>query len=340
MRRLKTALIGLSGVGAGYLDALLADDQFELIAVGDTDRGVLRHRAEALTARAYQDYRSLIVESARNGVDSLFVAAEPFQAREHVDLAMAHGVAVFHKAPPARNVNEARHLADSARRAAVPLIVSRPWAFEPALTRLHGLAKVAGRIHAVHAEVRTSDRFDGWRADARQAGGGVLLNGAYQALDMIVALCGPARSVFARCGRGATPEPAAKYDTEDVAHLSLTLANGAIGCLSAVRGTTDCGWRLTLDGDSATVTVSHQAIRITPRDRGREESVPFPEGRGARRAISAFGAARLAGLRSIPSSIRDHAATLAVIGAAYLSAKTGVPETPDESAERRTTGAR
>lgn len=335
MQRLKTALIGLSGVGADYLDALLGDDQFELVALGDTDRDVLRRRAEPLDARAYEDYRSLVVESARNGVDALFVAAEPFQTREHVDLALAQGMAVFHKPPPARNVNEARRLADTARRSGVPLIVERAWAFDPVLTRLRRLDEIAGRIHAVHAEVRTTDAVAGWPADAAQAGGGVLLNDAYEVIDMILTLCGPAQSVFARCGRGATPETAAKYGTEDVAHLSLALANGAIGCVSAVRGATDRGWSVTFSGDRATINVSHRALRITGRNGEKEESIPVPIGRAPAGAISTFGTARLAGLRTIPSSIRDHFATLAVIDAAYLSAKTGVPETPDESGERR-----
>ena len=330
MKRLKAALNGLSGVGGDYLDALRADDQFELVAVGDGDRDVLRRCAGGLSARAFEDHRSLVVESAHEGIDVLFVAAEPFQSREFVELALSRGIAVFHKAPPARTADDAMRLADAADRGRCPMIVQRNWAFDPALTRLHRLEETAGRVHAIHAEVRSADRPEGWRADAAKAGGGVLLNGAYEIVDLIVSLCGTARSVFARRGRGAFPELSPKYDTEDAAHLSLTLTGGAIGCVTAVRGAPNPGWRVTFDGDLAAVTLSDKGLRITPRDGDREEFVPMPAGNRAASAIGAFGAARLAGVRDLPSTIRHHLPALAVMDAAYLSAKTGVPEAPVE----------
>lgn len=331
MNRLKAALIGLTGVGAAYLDALRTDDQFELVAVGDAEREVLRRTAGDLTARAFEDHRSLIVESARDGLDVLFVAAEPFQSREFVELALSRGVAVFHKTPPARNREEGLRLADAADRAHVPLLVEPGYAFDPALSRLRSLPGSLGPILSVQANVRVADEPTGWRAETARSGGGVLLNAAYPLLDLIVSVCGPARSVFARCGRGAFPELSAKYDTEDVAQVSLILSNGAIGDVTAVRGAPGSGWAVNFDGPRASATISERELRITPRGGAdREEVVPISHRNRAAAAISAFGAATLAGVQAVPSTIRDHLPTLAVIDAAYLSAKTGVPESPGE----------
>jgi hypothetical protein len=84
---------------------------------------------------------------------------------------------------------------------------------------------------------------------------------------------------------------------------------------------------VTLDGTRATIAVAADSLRITPRAGGAETVSLNPDG-ALSAAVSAFGAALLAGLRAIPSTIRDHAPTLAVVDAAYLSARTGVPEAP------------
>ena len=111
MKRLKVALIGLAGVGSDYLAAIRSSERFELVAVADSNPEVLRRRAEELPSRSYEDYRSLIVETAHNGLDLLFIALEPFQSIEFVELAAARGIGVFHKAPCARSVDEAGRLA-------------------------------------------------------------------------------------------------------------------------------------------------------------------------------------------------------------------------------------
>ena len=40
MKPLRVALLGLKGAGIRYRDALLADDQFQLVAIADADRTV------------------------------------------------------------------------------------------------------------------------------------------------------------------------------------------------------------------------------------------------------------------------------------------------------------
>ena len=63
MERIKTALIGLGDVGSAYAEAILADKRFDLIAVGDPGDKLLRRTTESIPAKAYNDYRSLIVET-------------------------------------------------------------------------------------------------------------------------------------------------------------------------------------------------------------------------------------------------------------------------------------
>ena len=185
MDRAKVALLGLQGVGSDYLTALQVDDQFELLAVADRDPEMLRRYTEGTTLRGYTDYRSAIVETAGDGLDLLFVALEPFQSNEFVHLAAERGIGVFHRAPWARNVSEAERLLRRFSKNQGALCVSRPWQAEPAFAPLRGVTALVGRPYIASAEVRTDLGPDWWRGDSARAGGGVLLNDAYEQLDNV-----------------------------------------------------------------------------------------------------------------------------------------------------------
>jgi len=328
LKRLKVALMGLSGVGADYLTAIRSDDRFDLVAVADTDSEILRRQAEVLPYRPYEDYRSLIVETAHSGLDLLFVALAPFQSIEFVELAAARGIGVFHKAPCARTVDEAGRLVRWFANGRCPLVVSREWQFEPACAVLDPLPEIAGYVYAAIAHVRTADAPVRWRGDSVRAGGGVLLNGAYEAVDMLIHLLGLPETVHARCGLAIAPPAPRKYDTEDVAVVSLDFGSGRIAGVTTMRGATKPSWSVTFLGVESTVEVRADGMTITPRDGGPVEHYAVQSTNPAAHAISAFGASRLSGAERFESTAREHIATMAAIEAAYLSARTGAPEAP------------
>lgn len=329
MRRLKVALMGLAGVGADYLAAIRADEQFELAAVADTELEVLRRQTDVAPARVYEDYRSLIVETAHAGLDLLFVALEPFQSTEFVQMAATRGIGVFHKAPCARSVREARRLVDQFAGSECPLLVSRPWQFEPAYAALNRLEKFVGHVYAATAHVHTADAPVGWRGDSARAGGGVLLNGAYEAVDLLVHLLGMPERVYAQCSVAVAPGAPRKYDTEDTAMVLLGFGQERTACLTALRGVSQPSWKVAFVGTEGAVEVGPDGVTITPCE---GSSVRYPAARAvspAAHAISAFGASRLADGQLLRSKAEEHLPTLAVIEAAYLSARTGAPESLD-----------
>lgn len=328
MRRLKVALMGLAGVGADYLAAIRSDEQFELAAVADTDLEVLRRQTDVAPARVYEDYRSLIVETAHAGLDVLFVALEPFQSTEFVQMAATRGISVFHKAPCARSVREARRLVDQFAGSERPLVVSRPWQFEPAYAALNHLAEFTGHVYAATVHVQTADRPVGWRGDSVRAGGGVLLNGAYEAVDLLVHLLGMPERVYAQCGAAVAPSAPRKYDTEDIATVLLGFGQERTASVTALRGVAEPSWEVAFVGTEGTVEVGADGVTITPY---RGSPVKHPTARAANpaaHAISAFGASRLSNGQPLKSKAEEHLPTLAVIEAAYLSARTGAPESP------------
>ncbi len=328
MRPLKTALIGLTETGQDFLEAIRADNNLELVAMADRDPATLRPYAETGSPRLFEDYRLLIIETARTGLDALFIASEPFQSLEFVELAAAHEIAVFHKAPPARNVRETRRILDRFADRTASLVIARPWAFEPAFEPLADLTEIADRIHLAEAYVQTTAQPLGWRADAAKAGGGVLLNGAYDAVDLMIDRLGLPEAVYAQNGwRGLGASPP-NYDTEDVAQVTLQFSKRRIATITAVRGAPQASWQVRFCGSRATVTVTNEAIGVAPAQGNelRRSSTTY-ENR-FEPAIHAFAETLLAGEPKSRSTLQDHLPTIAVIEAAYLSARTGAVESP------------
>lgn len=327
--RLRTILLGLDGVGADYLAAIADNDQFELIAVADDNADLVRKAQDELGVIGYEDYRSIIVETASADLDVAFIALMPFRSCEIVPIAASRGVHVFHSPPFARSLSEARKLIGRFNQADCSLAVGRPWWWEPAFARLHSLSEWIGRVHAATATVRTAQPPVGWRGDAVRAGGGVLLNGAYEQVDMLTVLLGVPEEVYAHCVMARNSDATRKHDTEDAASLVLRYAHDRTASLTVSNGSGEAGWSVTFDGADGAVCVTPGALTLslngsaplTFRSRSKQSVAP---------AVHAFAEAMLDPDEAIRPTTDDHTKTLAVIEAAYLSSKTRSPESPSQ----------
>ena len=326
MKRLKTALLGLRGVGADYLDALCGDDQFELIAVADTDARVQSDRLAELSVRRYTDYRSLVVETASAGLDLLVVALEPRDRQSlragsiaFVTLAASRGVHVFHKPPFARGVDEGReiirHFADHKAKIAV----ARPWAFDPALAPLASLEQLVGQVYAATAFVTVGSDSGGAYGDIETAGDGTLLHEAYEAIDLLVHLFGRPESVYA--------QRAAAARTHEAVVMTLRFADALVGSVAVLGGSADPSWTVTIAGTTATATISPGTLRVSSGNEGASPA-QIGEVSSVSRALSAFGGELLSGVAKIKGAAETHLSTVATIEAAYLSTRTAAPEAP------------
>ena len=328
MKRLKVALMGLSGVGAEYLATIESCEELHLTAVADTDPKLLQRHAESSGVRTYEDYRSLVVETARAGVDLLVVALQPFESIEYVEMAATQGIAVFHKAPFARHTREAQRLVRRFAEHRCPLVVSRTCQLEPAFAPLRDLCQGNEHVHAATAEVKTTDSSAGWRGDATRAGGGVLLNGAYEVVDLLVAVFGMPETVYAQCANAGAPGTPRKYDTEDVAIMSLSFSKERIACVTAMRNAAESAWHVTLLGATQTLELAGDHLTVTDREGGLTERHTVWTKHQAVHALRAFAEAGADNDPVASSRAEEHLPTMAVIEAAYLSAKTGERESP------------
>jgi predicted dehydrogenase len=250
-------------------------------------------------------------------------------------------LAVFVLPPAARSIDGAKELARLFAEVNRPLVVARSWQFEPAYMRLGDLSSLAGHVFAANAQMACPmDEPLGWRGDARRAGGGVLLHEGYEAIDAVVTLLGVPTEVYAATGFLVPPGQTRPYDTEDAATVLCRYADDRTATVSCRRGSAVRSWSLTLWGSKATVEVTPRSMRATDRSGNQvAESMVRTTNRFAP-AVNVFATSLAAEVSRMPSEVTEHLGTMASIAAAYLSSRTGQPESPAKFLELPGVGER
>ena len=156
-------------------------------------------------ARAYTDADALIADP---GVDAVYIATPP---GSHLDLARrvaAAGKPCYVEKPIARSAAEGQAMVDAFAAAGVPLFVAyyrRAWARVAVVREAIGSGAV-GRVTSVESVFARPARPDGdvlaWRLRAEESGGGLLLDLASHALDLVDLLLGPLVDVTGTASRG------------------------------------------------------------------------------------------------------------------------------------------
>ena len=324
---MKVGLMGLGGGGQLLAEALLASSWCELTAVASRQpKRSEQFRGDHPGITAYDDCRSLIVE---NPLDALFMAVPPFFRGKYLTLAAEHGLPVFMLTPPARRFDEALEIGGKFEQAQCAVVVARSWGIAPALQPdVLGVDELGGFFFA-RGNVMTClpDDLD-WRGDSVRAGGGVLLDRGYALIDIVVQVMGLPSSVQAAARRVSRPGGRFAYDTEDTAALVCEFRGGAIAVISACWSSGPERWELELHGTGGSVHLDRD--HVVCRDRTgetqlREQSRPVNP---FSPLIEDFLSTLSSNPANVRSSIREHLPAMAVVQAAYLSARTGQPESP------------
>jgi predicted dehydrogenase len=333
MKAIRAALAGFNETGLAFVDALQKAGNATVIAIGDDRPEALRAAADCFSVPTHLDFRSLIVESVPRGVNLLLVAMEPHQTVDLLATAADCRVPVLLKSPPARDVREARGLIESFDRAGVVVAVARGWQFEPAYSLLLNGRRAADHVCCASAEVTAQNTPEGWRGDRAKSGGGALLCSAYDVIDMLVCALGQPDSVFAQCTTAIPIGTPQKYDTEDAGIVCLRYPNTA-AVITARRGAATAGWSVRIVGSERVIEVAPKRMVVSPTQGGKTRQFRVK----TESRFLPLMQALIAHLSDEPgrfaSTLRDHLPTLAAIDAAYLSARTGQPESTARVAER------
>jgi predicted dehydrogenase len=327
MEPLKAGLIGLGPCGVRLAEALLASSWCKLLAVGSQRPRRLERFADSHPGVAtYDDFRSLIVN---NPLDALFVAVPPFVRVSYLMMAAERRLPVWMLTPAARSLNEGMQLLELFDSAGVPLVVSRPYGQDPALHEDTIGPEATGRLFLATGRALTCGPDDlDWRGDSQRAGHGVLLDRGYALIDIAVQTMGMPGTVYAAAAGVSRPGTRFPYDTEDTASIICQFAGGAVAQVTACWTAGPEEWAIHLHGTKSSVHIDDRAVTVRDRT-GTTELVrqdrpanPFAP------QVEEFLVALRTAPQRVRSTIDEHLPTLAVLEAAYLSARTGQPESP------------
>jgi predicted dehydrogenase len=200
-----------------------------------------------------------------------------------------------------------------------------------------------GRLTCVSCSTpwwRTQEYYDSgaWRGTWELDGGGCLMNQGVHAIDLLLWLCGPARSVTARTALLAHE----KIEVEDVAVATVEFENGALGVITASTASfPGAAVRHEVTGTAGTICLADdQAVlwqlkdEMTPHGKGEPASAEKPKGAASDpmavssdifvRNIDDIARAAREGRPPLVSA-EEHKRAVEVICAIYKSARTGRP---------------
>jgi predicted dehydrogenase len=226
------AIIGVGNIAPIHAAAMHAIPQGEIVAVATRNEARGRAFAAEHGGAWYADYEKLLAE-ARPDVVAI---CSPHDLHLPMTVAAAQaGAHVLCEKPMARNTAECDGMIAACEAAGVTLGVAFQGRFEPLSLRLKaGLdAGKIGRLLWASANtlwLRTDAYYASapWRGTWAHEGGGVLINQAIHAIDLLLSLTGMPEKITARM-RTLNH----KIEVEDAALAILEYGGGALGLIQA-----------------------------------------------------------------------------------------------------------
>ena len=212
--RVRLALVGAGHMGTYHAQAIAERDDADLVAVCDIDGERAAAVAEAHGARAVGDVTELA-----GAVDAAVVAASTSSHRDVALPLLESGIAVLIEKPLAATAEEARRIADAARRTGVVAQVGHILRFDPVTRAIAGR-----RIKPAYVEVSWVSRFSFRSMDV-----GVVMDVMIHGLDVVLFLAGEMPERVDAVG-GVVVGP-----HEDFVNVRLAFPSGCVATLSASR---------------------------------------------------------------------------------------------------------
>lgn len=327
MATLKVGIMGLGPGGMRVAQVLLDSTWCELVAVCSSKPHRIENFTKAHpTVTAHNDSRSMVVATP---LDALFAATPPFRRNSYLSQAAERRIPVWMLTPAARRFEEALEWVDRFEQADCPIAVVRSWGVEPGLQPdALDLASLGRFFFARGSVMLPWDENLDWRGDSERAGGGVLLYEAYGMVDTLVQILGLPDTVYASMAGVSRPGTRFPYDTEDTACVVLRFAGGAMATLSACWTSGPRCQTLELHAVNGSVHILDDEVIVYDRPGERVVQRQVRPADPLRSQIDGFLSEVATSPRRVRSTLRQHLSTVAVMDAAYLSARTGQPESP------------
>ena len=264
MSRPRLGFAGVGWIGRMRMEALLAADVAEVVAVADPDP-ILREKAHALApaAAAVAGFGDLL----ELGLDALVIATPSAMHADQALAALERGIAVFCQKPLGRDAAETSAVVAAARARNLALGVDLSYRATDAVRALRRLV-VSGELGHVYAGRFVFHNAYGpdkpWFYDRAASGGGCVMDLGTHLIDLALWLFGAPRvtgvdSRLYREGRRVSPP---LDEVEDFAAIQLDFEDGGSAEIA-------CSWKLPAGCDAvieASVVGTAGGAAVTNRD--------------------------------------------------------------------------
>jgi len=327
---LKTAVLGLNEQARLLLDCATKTGLFQIDAVADKDAELAQKIAAEHNCRHYDDYRLAVMQS---GIDVVFATAPLHACAEYIHAALSKKVHVLRITPPARTFEELSEFVRQAEGSQAQFGIAAPLRFNKAYTAMRDYIEQNhdDTIFLVTAHCGIGLSPEPWQRDPKLAGGGIFLYNCYRIIDQLVQCFGIPDEVYAANTSQAHDRKQRLYVTEDTAIVTMKFADRLTINIIASRTLSPHTRTLIAYGKDKKVCLNESSLKVVDDHDNllAETNEPATLLELMTQSLADF-AQSITGNGQMPpiSSGTDHLATMALMEAAYLSARTGAPESP------------
>ena len=329
--KLKTALIGLDEDGLNMLEALSKVDSFDLLAIADKNTKLAEKTAPLYNCDPYDDYRQLI---AQNHLDCLIVTGPIHRCDEYVKSAIKNKANILKLAPAARNFEETVEFYRLAKSNKVRFTIANTYRFAKSFLKLDEFLKkgVLEQISVINAQCCfAGKKHPLWQTDPKLSGGGVLLHNCYGMIDEILKNNPLPQQVYSVNTNYATDRKQRQSLTEDVASVTMKFSDTFFANIIADKNIGE-KIQLKIHSKDRIITVTNSQFAIADKFSRTIEKTIYNDNELSRTIdlLQTFALSILSPEEhKFPNDISHDLKNMAVIEAAYLSAKTSMPEQPE-----------
>ena len=312
----RLALVGAGRIASTYAQVLAACGDLEVVGVVDIEAEAAEKLAFDLGAAALSSHREL---AELDGLEAVLICTPPSTHSELSMFFLESGVHVMCEKPLAVTVEEARRMLEVAEYQNLTLTMATKFRYVSDVLKARSIVNsgILGDIILIENTFASRvDMSDRWNADARIAGGGVLIDNGTHSVDLTRFFLGPIAEVMAVEGKRVQG-----LEVEDTAQVFLRSHD-------MIRATIDLSWSINKErqsyleiyGSHGTVQVGWSVSRY--RQLSSPDWVEFGNGYHKMQAIrdqmSNFARA-LRGVEMLQITAIDALASVEVVEAAYNS---------------------
>lgn len=310
-----------------------ASQYFDIVAVAEKETDLAQQTARQYGCAAFDDYRRLVIQ---NDLDCLLVAAGMHSCEQYLRSAIKKRFNIFKLKPLARNFEEATELVRLAQAEHAKIAVAVPLRFSEGLCHLRSVLDNGSieqiSLVTVCCEYRT-EHLSAWHLDPALAGGGVLLHESYEIIDLLLRSFGVPEQVYSLLTNTAADRLQRHALTEDCAVVAMRFGSDLRLNLVATRATGPHAITESICCLSKDRLLVFGRDKMTIEDRSgrklKQKRFSYDDGAAMKEALENFALSILDPQQNpFSCGAKEQLQTMAVIEAAYLSSRTGMPEQP------------